>query len=273
VGSTYSAENDIVYEGLARPGVRLVSFQPILRTGIFPLAQVLELILDMGMWGMGTPVEVEFAVNMSVPPEKPKEFAVLQMRPLVIHREPEALSVEVTDRSRLICESNRVLGNGVIGDIKDIVFVDYHLFDRAKSREVAQEVGRFNRRLVDEQRPYLLIGVGRWGSLDPWLGIPVKWEDIAGARAIVETGFKELSVAPSQGSHFFQNITSFMVGYFTVASGARDGFLDWEWLLQQQPFESLSWTRLVRFPRPLLIRINGQISRGVILKPENGHEP
>ena len=273
VGSTYSAENDIVYEGIARPGVRLVSFQPILRMGIFPLAQVLELILDMGMWGMGTPVEVEFAVNMSVPPDKPKEFALLQIRPLVIHREPEALSVEVTDRSRLICESNRVLGNGVIGDIKDIVFVDYHLFDRAKSREVAQEVSRFNRRLVDEQRPYLLIGVGRWGSLDPWLGIPVKWEDIAGARAIVETGFKELSVAPSQGSHFFQNITSFMVGYFTVASGARDGFLDWEWLLQQQPFESLSWTRLVRFPRPLLIRINGQISRGVILKPEDGHEP
>jgi hypothetical protein len=271
-GSTYSAENDIVYEGIARPGIRLVNFQPILKTRIFPLAKILELILDMGTWGMGTPVEVEFAVSMSVPSGEPKEFALLQMRPLVIHREPEALSVEIVDRARLICESSRVLGNGVIGDIRDIVFVDIHLFDRGKSRQVAQEVGRFNRRLVDEKRPYLLIGVGRWGSLDPWLGIPVKWEDIAGARAIVETGFKELAVAPSQGSHFFQNITSFMVGYFTVTSGPRDGFLDWDWLFQQQPLECLTWTRHVRFPNPLSIRINGQLSKGVILKPENVHE-
>jgi hypothetical protein len=123
-----------------------------------------------------------------------------------------------------------------------------------------------------EQRPYLLIGVGRWGTLDPWLGIPVTWEQIAGARAIVETGFKEMSVAPSQGSHFFQNITSFMIGYFTVNPDNHQGFLDWEWLLRQKPFQQLSYTKLVRFDKPLVIKINGHQNKGVILKPEEDHE-
>jgi CheY-like chemotaxis protein len=272
LGSTYSPENDVIQDGLARPGIRLVTFHPVLRNRLFPLPQILELILDMGTWGMGTPVEVEFAVTMTAQQGRPKEFAVLQMRPLVIHREPEALSIDLPDRSRLLCESTMVLGNGLIEDIRDIVFVDYHTFNRAHSREVAQEISQLNRRLIDEHRPYLLIGLGRWGSLDPWLGIPVAWNDIAGARAIVETGFKELAVAPSQGTHFFQNITSFMVGYFTVSTHSPQGFLDWDWLLRQPPLEAMTWTRLVRFERPLVIKINGHLNRGVILKPEESRD-
>lgn len=272
VGSTYSPENDVIHDGLARQGIRVVTFHPILRHRLFPMAPILELILDMGTWGMGTPVEVEFAVNLSRPAGA-REFALLQMRPLVIHREPEALSVEVTDRSRLLCESTMVLGNGLIDDIRDIVFVDAHAFDRSKSRDVAQEVSTFNTRLVTEGRPYLLIGVGRWGSLDPWLGIPVAWKDIAGARAIVETGFKEIAVAPSQGTHFFQNITSFMVGYFTVNAHAHLGFLDWDWLLSLPALEAGRWTRHVRLGSPLTIKINGHQNKGVILKPEPVNEP
>jgi hypothetical protein len=272
LGSTYSPENDVIQDGLARPGIRVVTFHPVLRNRLFPLPQILELILDMGTWGMGTPVEVEFAVTLSAPPGRPREFAVLQMRPLVIHREPEALSTEVPDRSRLLCESTMVLGNGLIEDIHDVVVVDFHTFDRARSREVAQEVSQLNRRMIDEQRPYLLIGVGRWGSLDPWLGIPVTWNDIAGARAIVETGFKELAVAPSQGTHFFQNITSFMVGYFTVNTHSPQGFLDWDWLLRQPPLEAMTWTRLIRFEHPLIIKINGHLNKGVILKPEESRD-
>ena len=129
-----------------------------------------------------------------------------------------------------------------------------------------------NSRLVAEHRPYLLIGVGRWGTLDPWLGIPVTWEQIAGARAIVETGFKELSVTPSQGSHFFQNITAFMIGYFTVNAHNHLGFIDWDWLLKQKAIETMKLTRLIRFPKPLLIKINGHQNKGVILKPENNIE-
>ena len=156
-----------------------------------------------------------------------------------------------------------------IEDIRDAVVVDYHMFDRARSREVAHEVSTLNSKLVGENRPYLLIGVGRWGSLDPWLGIPVTWDQIAGARAIVETEFKEMSVTPSQGSHFFQNITSFMVGYFTVSVHARQGFLDWDWLLAQEPVERFTFTRHIRFATPLTIRINGHSNKGVILKAEN----
>ncbi len=145
--------------------------------------------------------------------------------------------------------------------------VDYHLFDRSKSGDVAKEVSTFNNVLMNEKRPYLLIGVGRWGSLDPWLGIPVNWEQIAGAKAIVETGFKEMSVEPSQGSHFFQNITSFMVGYFSVNEHKNQGFVDWEWLLNQPSIEEKAFTRLLRFDKPIQIKMNGHQTKGIIFKP------
>jgi hypothetical protein len=198
------------------------------------------------------------------------EFGVLQMRPLVIHREAEEVVVDEKNRERIICQSDQVLGHGAVEDIRDIVVVDLHLFDRAQSREVAKEVSLLNTRLVDEKRPYLLIGVGRWGTLDPWLGIPVAWEQIAGAKAIVETGFKEMHVTPSQGSHFFQNITSFMVGYFTVNPHGNQGFIDWDWLLAQKALEEMRFTKLLRFDQPVIVRINGHKNKGVILKPE-GH--
>jgi hypothetical protein len=160
-----------------------------------------------------------------------------------------------------------VLGNGLIDDIKDVVLVDYHLFERVKSREVAKEVNQFNSQLISEKRPYLLVGVGRWGTLDPWLGIPVTWEQISGAKAIVEADFKEISIEPSQGTHFFQNITSFMVGYFTVNLEKGLGFLDWDWLLNQKPDESKQFTHHIRFEKPLIIKMNGRKNKGVIFKP------
>jgi hypothetical protein len=208
-------------------------------------------------------------VNLSVPDGKPKEFGLLQMRPLVINREMEELNVEEAEPSGLICQSLHVLGNGVIKEIHDIVVVDIHRFDRSKSRDVAWEVSRLNAKLVSSKTPYLLIGVGRWGTLDPWLGIPVTWDQISGASAIVEANMKDFNVTPSQGSHFFQNLTSFMVGYFTVNIHAQAGFLDWDWLLAQEPVERLAFTRHLRFAGPLTIRINGHLNKGVILKAEN----
>ena len=267
VGSVYSHDNDRITDGLSRPGARIVTFGPILRGKLFPLPEILDLLLDMGTWGMGTPVEIEFAVTMSVKMGMPKEFGLLQMRPLVISRESEELDVENIDPKKLICLSNQVLGNGVLTGIYDVVLVDYHLFDRSKSRDVAKEVSTFNNLLMNEKRPYLLIGVGRWGSLDPWLGIPVNWEQIAGAKAIIETGFKEMSVEPSQGSHFFQNITSFMVGYFSVNEHKHQGFLDWKWLLNQTPVESKTFTKLLRFEKPIQIKMNGHQTKGIIFKP------
>jgi CheY-like chemotaxis protein len=268
VGATYSHDNDAIYDGIGRPGTRLVTFGPILKNKIFPLTQIIELLLDMGTWGMGTPVEIEFAVNLFQSNMGKKEFGVLQMRPLVIAQEVEELKLDDNNVAHLICQSYQVLGNGLIQDIYDVVLVDYNKFERSKSREVAREVALFNQQLLNQRRPYLLIGVGRWGSLDPWLGIPVGWEQIAGARAIIETNFKDMSVEPSQGSHFFQNITSFMIGYFTVNTASGKGFVDWDWLLAQPPLEVKEYTRLIRFKNPIVIKMNGHQNRGIILKPE-----
>lgn len=268
VGGTYSPDNDMIYDGISRPGVRVVTFGPILKNKLFPLAPILELLLDMGTWGMGTPVEIEFAVNMTTKPGKKKEFGLLQMRPLVVHHEIEELQLEDMDDEKLICKSSQVLGNGVINDIYDIVLVDYEKFERSKSREVAAEVSAFNNKLIAAKRPYLLVGVGRWGSLDPWLGIPVGWEQIAGARAIIETSFKDMSVEPSQGSHFFQNITSFMIGYFTVNTIHQNGFVAWDWLLDLEPTQVKTFTKLIRFKSPITIKMNGHQNKGIILKPE-----
>ena len=218
---------------------------------------------------MGTPIEIEFAVNLSVSEGKPKEFGLLQMRPLVINRDHEEITIDKFEPEKLICFSDQVLGDGILNDIYDIVFVDYDSFDRSKSRDVAKEVSQFNSQLIDENRPYLLIGVGRWGSLDPWLGIPVNWEQIAGARAIVESGFKDLSVEPSQGSHFFQNITSFMIGYFNVNSLKNQGLINWNWLTDQKPAASKVFTKLIRFDSPIVIKMNGHQNKGIIFKPES----
>ena len=265
VGSTYSIDNKAIYDGISRKGIRIISFAPILKNKIFPLSEILELLLDMGSWGMGTPVEIEFAVNMAN--NAPNQFALLQMRPLVITRELEELNIEDYSKDTLICYSDQVLGHGVIKDIHDVIYVDYQLFERSKSEEVASELNQFNNKLMNFNSPYLLIGVGRWGSLDPWLGIPVKWEQISGAKAIIETGFKDFDVTPSQGSHFFHNLTSFMVGYFSVYPKHKKSWINWDWILKQEPVESKTYTRHIKFDRAITIKVNGQKNKGIITKP------
>ncbi len=266
VGSTYSYENHAIYDGISRDGSRLVSFAPILKQKIFPLPEILEMLLELGRKGMGSPVEIEFAVNMSPRHGQPLEFGVLQMRPLVINRELEQLDVDHGDASSLLCRSNMVLGNGLIDNLHDVVIVDYETYERSRSRQVANEVYHFNKKLVAEDRPYLLIGVGRWGSMDPWLGIPVKWEQISGARVIIESSFKDFEVMPSQGSHFFQNITSFMTGYFTITSKA-EASIDWDWLTEQKAVEAMQYTRHLRFDNPFTVKMNGHRQKGIIIKP------
>lgn len=268
VGSTYSHENDIIYDGIARNGSRLITFTQILKYKIFPLAEILDLILDMAAWGMGSPVEIEFAVNLSSGPNKPKEFGLLQMRPLVLNQEMDELEINEEDKSKVLCESTQVMGHGAIENICDIIFVDNQKFNRAESRSVALEVSQYNSELIRKGRPYILFGVGRWGTLDPWLGIPVEWEQIAGARIIVEASFVDMEVTPSQGSHFFQNLTSFMVGYFSVGNNFKNSFIDWNWLLSQKTVSEKTYTKHIELKSPLIIRMNGKTNEGIILKPE-----
>ncbi len=268
MGSTYSADNDAIYDGISRTGLRIVSFASILKHDYFPLADILNRLLDLGRWGMSSPIEIEFSADISVPPGRPREFRVLQLRPMVVSYEQEQLDLDTVANDRLICRSTQVLGNGSIADVCDVVMVDTAKFERSRLVEIAREVAKFNVELTAESRPYLLIGIGRWGSADPWLGIPVMWDEISGARAIVETGFKEIKVAPSQGTHFFQNLNAFQIGYFTVNVHNDREFLDWDWLNAQKAYKRRKLTRRLRFDRPLEIRMNGHNSRGIIIKPE-----
>jgi hypothetical protein len=182
-------------------------------------------------------------------------------------RESEAVEIGDVDPAAVLCHSQRVLGNGRIEGIRDLVVVDFQRFERARSREAAAEVGRLNRLLLADRVPYALVGVGRWGSRDPWLGIPVTWDEVSGAQVIVEAGLRDLKVTPSQGTHFFQNLTSFNVGYFTVNPESGDGEIDWAWLESRPALSSLDHVRHIRLEQPILVLMNGKRNEGVILKP------
>ena len=267
LGSTYASDNHAIYDGLGRPGARVVSFAPVLKHGLFPLAEILDQLMRIGQDALARPVEIEFAVRLPRSSEESADFGFLQIRPLALSREAQEVCVEQIDPSHLICQSSKVLGNGSIRDLCDTVVVDFHRFERAHSHEVGEGIKYFNARLRESAKPYLLIGVGRWGSDDPWLGIPVAWDQISGARVIVEAGFRDFRVTPSQGSHFFQNLMAFQVGYFTVNPDAGEGFVDWRWLASQPAVEERGCVRHLHFAAPLTVLMNGKTSQGVIFKP------
>jgi CheY-like chemotaxis protein len=267
VASTYSADDQAIYDGLSRKGTRIVSFAPILKYGMFPLPSLLDELMTMGEEGLGRPVEIEFAVKLAKGSGEASEFGFLQMRPLVVSREGEDLRVDVLEPASVLCQSSQVLGHGRIDMLRDAVVVDFHRFERARSHEVANGVAHCNARLVESGTPYLLIGVGRWGSNEPWLGIPVAWDQISGARVIVESGFRDFRVTPSQGSHFFQNLTAFQIGYFTVNPDAGEGSIDWDWLKVQPAVHEDGCVRHLHFNEPISVLMNGKTSQGVIFKP------
>jgi CheY-like chemotaxis protein len=267
VASTYSRDNQAIYDGLSRPGSRVVTFAPILKHNVFPLAELLDYLQKLGADALGRPVEIEFAVRMGNGAE-PAEFGFLQMRPLSISRETEDLSIETVSPDAILCSSNHVLGNGRREDIHDAVVVDYESFHRSNSLQVAEIISHLNAQLVRSSTPYILIGVGRWGSKDPWLGIPVTWDQVSGARVIVEAGFRDFRVTPSQGSHFFQNLTAFRIAYFTINPDLGEGFVDWAWLAAQPAVEESGPVRHLRFDTPFKVTISGARSAGIILKPD-----
>jgi CheY-like chemotaxis protein len=277
LASTYSRDNHAVYDGVSRPGARIVTFAPMLKHGTFPLAEILDDLVGAGEDALGNPVEIEFAVRLpqrsDAGPGEAAEFGFLQIRPLTLSRETHDLALDDVRPERLICMSSKVLGNGRVEGLHDIVVVDSQRFERGRSPEVAAAVARFNRRLNEEHRPYLLIGVGRWGSTEPWLGIPVEWDEISGARVIVEAGFRDFRVTPSQGSHFFQNLTAFQVGYFTVNPDAGEGSVDWDWLTAQTAMEEDGCVRHLQFAEPIRVVMNSRASVGVIFRPEPPPSP
>jgi len=237
----------------------------VLKANLFPLAEVLGALLEIGRDGMTWPVEIEFAVDMTTTPMR---FGFLQIRPTIWEEEQEAVSMVDADLQRAQCVSTQAMGNGRISGLQDIIYVKPDEFDSGHTREIATEIDRMNDDLTKAGRSCVLIGPGRWGSADRWLGIPVTWEQISAARVIVETTLKDFRVTPSQGTHFFQNLISLRVGYFTVDADAGQGRIDWDWLAAQPALAETRFVRHLRLDQPLDIRMDGRSQRGAVLKPQ-----
>ncbi len=269
VGSVYSPSDGVIRDGIFHEGPRLVTFAHVLKAGMFPLAELLTELLDISRRSMGSEVEIEFAANLSAPESGPHEFSVLQCRPLVAGGEVSEVSLDDLEPGRVICLTDRSLGNGVIRDLTDVVYVSPDRWDNGRTAEIAREIGRINERLMEEQRRAIFIGMGRWGTSDPFLGIPVTWGDIASAKVLVEVGTPQYRIEPSQGSHFFHNITSFRIGYLTVDTDGKQGRIDFAALGAGDLVDERRYARHVRFARPLEVRLDGRGGRGAILLPRN----
>ncbi len=263
--STYDAANDRLIMGAGADGARVLTFAPVLGLPDIPLNELLRQLLRVCGEVVGEAVEIEFALTLGPDSGLPARFGFLQVRPMVVSQAQVEVAPESMLGAGVLAASETVLGNGETGDIRDVVYVKLETFDAKATRAVAGEIEVFNRTLTAAGRPYLLIGFGRWGSSDPWLGIPVEWAQISGARAIVEATLPEMNVERSQGSHFFHNITSFQVFYFSVHHAGMHR-IDWTWLDTQPATGESLHARHVRLDSPLCIRVDGRSGRGVILK-------
>jgi hypothetical protein len=266
VASTYDRVNHMLRDGINHPGKRIISFSNILQHKTFPLAEIISTLLDLGQKEMNNPVEIEFAANLETPPGTPKVFSFLQIRPIVHTEEIVNINLSHIKQENTIVYSDSALGNGTFKGIYDLVYVRPESFNAANNKNVALEIENLNTQFVKQSASYVLIGPGRWGSSDPWLGIPVIWPQISAARIIIESGLKHYRIDPSQGTHFFQNLTSFRVGYFTINPYINEGFFDVDYLNGLEAVFENSYIRHVRFNSPLEILIDGRKHKGVILK-------
>jgi len=268
VASTFDYDSHSLREGTLYPGKRLITFSQILNHGTFPLAEILRTVLDIGEREMGKPVEIEFAVNLDVPKNEPRVFSLLQIRPIAGRDETINIKPEEIRQEDTIIVSHMALGNGIIKDIRDIVYIKPEAFDAAKTPEIANRLEVLNDKFLEEKRFYVLVGPGRWGSSDPWLGTPVRWPQISASRVIVESGLGHYRIDPSQGTHFFQNLTSFRVCYLTINPYINEGFYDVEFLRSCPAHYEDEFIRHVRFEKSFRIEVDGKKNIGIVFKPE-----
>ena len=263
-GSTYSAENDCIYDNVNHTGLKVLTFAPILKYGRLPLTQIIQDLMHMGKKAFGSDVEIEFAVNIPKDKNKLTEFNFLQIRPIVVGREAHQVNLEETTDTW--CFSQRTIGNGYYDDIKDIIYVDPEKFDLKESMQIAREIGTLNKMLAQEGRRCILIGFGRIGTSDRWLGIPLTWEQMSQSLIIVEVERRELRPEPSLGSHFFHNLTATGMGYFHVPFTGEHGTIDWQWLVSQPVLQQTKYVKLIRREEPFKVKIDGRNFQGVIYK-------
>ena len=273
VASTFDAERDRFLPGTARAGPPVIDFAPLLAHGTVPFNDTIRELLSISEKALQAAVEIEFALDLS---DKTRaRLGFLQLRPMLVSEQ----QVEIADRElvsgQVLLASDRAIGNGVLESIRDIVYVRPESFEARFTPQIAAELATVNRVLLDKKRPYLLLGFGRWGSSDSWLGIPVEWGHISGARVIVEATLPDMNVEPSQGAHFFHNLISFEVPYLCVThegGGGQTRNIDWEWLDCQPAEEESSLLRHVRLEQPVLVKVDGRSGRGAVWRAQATEE-
>jgi len=267
LASTYDYQNEVLRDGTFYKGRRVITFANILKHHVFPLPEILSILLKIGSDEMNAPIELEFAVELNPSDISLQKFHVLQIRPIVEGFESDEISLEDLDVEKdTIIYAKTALGNGIYDDLYDFVYIKPESFDPKNNEEIATLVGEINKKFIQEKRNYILVGPGRWGSSDPWLGIPIKWTDISEARVIVESGLKDYRIDASQGSHFFQNLTSFKIAYLTINPFINDGYYNIDYLNKEKVYFENDYIRHIRFKKPVIVKINGKDSEAAIFK-------
>ena len=273
VCSVWDRENERISDSPFDRGRKVITFNNILKYNTFPLAEIVTDILHMGAEEMRCPVEVEFAVNMDVAPGEQQIFNLLQIRPIIDNQDNRPIDWSEVDTSDALVYGENALGIGMMSDISDVIYIKSGTFSSLSTEKIADELLELNRRMRDEKRSYILVGPGRWGSSDPFLGVPVKWNHISEAKVIVECGIEKFDVEPSQGTHFFQNVTSLGVGYLTISPFCGDGVFREETLDKCAAIYEGSFLRQVRFERPLWVCIDGRSNKGIVKEtPDEARE-
>ena len=266
LASTYDPSDQVIREGIYEGGRKIISFTGVLQQGVFPLPEIMQMSMKYGTEAMRRPVEIEFACNLNE--DHTGEFYLLQIRPIVDSKQMLEENLSEIDDDQCLLRSHNSLGHGIFDDVTDVVYVKYDdMFSAANNFVVANDIERINDKFLGTGNKYVLIGLGRWGSSDPWLGVPIKWPNISAARVIVEVALQNYRVDPSQGTHFFQNLTSFGVGYFTIDTNRPgDGGLLRKSMLDSMPaIDETAYVRHVRFDNPLKIMMDGMKQEGVVI--------
>lgn len=263
IASTYDPYDMVIRDGIYPGGRKVITFANILQHDVFPLARILQLAQKYGQGEMRRPVEIEFAVNLDAK-EKKGIFYLLQIRPMVDMKADLNEDLNTIPEDQLLLKSVNSLGQGIMDDMQDVIYVKTDGYSASNNQLIAYDIEKLNKRFLDEGKHYILVGPGRWGSSDTWLGIPVKWPNISAARVIVEAGLTNYRVDPSQGTHFFQNLTSFGVGYFTINAYMNDGLYNQELLNSMPAVEETKFLRWVHFDKPLTVKMDGKKKIGVV---------
>jgi len=263
LASSYDRQSDRIYPGPSSTGPNILNFAPLLVMNQIPLNDLIKKLLKICEEGVNSPVEIEFALTLDPDKGVPARFGFLQVRPMVVSHEEVNISPEELTSELAIVSSESVLGNGIVNYLHDIIFVKPEKFEAKYTRQIAAEVEQLNEAIKKSDRKYILIGFGRWGSADPWLGIPVDWGQISGAKIIVECTLPEMNVDLSQGSHFFHNLSSFQISYFSVKH-TRKYQIDWDWLKKQETIGETEFVKHIKLPEPVKVKVDGRTGRGVI---------